>query len=247
MKVCPHFNFDLHPQQSPTEYRVCGFNDVCHVLSAFWNCICQLQTTKADDLSAIVLLMPAVTDMKTTIGSDNGLYVTGPEQRHARFAAVAELLSRSLCLYRGDNVFELLHFHPTYTRDNIHPADRPAHGHLPQTSWLRQILKHYLASQDDNDTDEGKISDADLQRFNYQRRAPVTAVCIKRVASLEELATRQNLDGMTTDLDVGDGVTISASTVASYARNILRMAKTDEATLQAELEEELAVAAESTS
>jgi len=97
MEVCPHFNFDLEVQASQTSYRVCGFSDVCHVLSSFWNAICELQATPSDQLSAVMLMLPTVTEMKT-IKDTEGRFVTGPEQRHARFAAVAELISRSLCL-----------------------------------------------------------------------------------------------------------------------------------------------------
>ena len=239
MEVCPHFAFDLEVQASQTSYRTCGFIDVCHVLSSLWNGICELQATPQDQLSAVMLLLPAITEMKTTKDAE-GLYVTGPHQQHARFAAVAELMSRSLCLYRGNNVFELLHFHPTYDRDRIFPKDRLAFGHLPPSSWLRPILQKYYTQKGIEKGEQRVLSDDDLQLANYQRRSPVTAVCIKRVAMMEEQSSKDPDAGMV-ELDVGGGERVTVSSVPYYARNILRMAEAGKEKLQSELQEEMDV------
>jgi len=239
MEVCPHFNFDLEVQASQTNYRVCSFSDVCHVLSAFWNGICELQTTPTDKLSAIMLMLPAITEMKT-IKDFEGRFVTGPDQQHSRFAAVAELISRSLCLYRGNDVFDLLHFHPTYERDLIHPKDRPAFGHLPPTSWLQPIVDKYYDLKGFDESERRQMSHEDLQLAEYQRRSPVTAVLIKRAAMVEEQASKEPDAGML-ELAV-EGETVMASSVPYYARNILNLAKTGKEELQSDLNEEMTIA-----
>ena len=245
MEMCPHFNFDVEVQASRTNYKVCSFVDVCHVLSAFWNGICELQTTPADQLSAVMLLLPAITEMKTT-RDEHGRFVTGPEQQHARFAAVAELISRSLCLCRGNEIFDVFHFYPNYDRDNVHPPDQPAFGHLPPNRWLRPILNKYNDLKGVNDSDRRVISDTELtQLANYQRRSPVTAVCIKRVAMMKEHSAKDPDAGMV-ELEIGGGAdgkneTITARSVPYYASNILRLAETGKEALQSELDEEIAI------
>lgn len=250
LEVCPHFNFDMEVQASQTNYRTCGFTDVCHVLSSLWNAICEIQSTPADQLSAVMLLLPTITEMKTTRNAD-GMYVTGPEQQHARFAAVAELMGRSLCLYRGNNVFDLFFFHPFYERDLIFPKDRPAFGHLPPSSWLRPIVQEYYKQKVGGGVDKGAkqrvLSDNDLQLANYQRRAPVTAVCIKRVAMMEEQAAKDPHASTMVELDVGGGEMVTASSVPYYARNILRLVEEGKESLQSELEEEMKIASSSSS
>lgn len=201
-----------------TTYRVCGFPDVCHVMSSFWTCICELQTTPSDELSSVVLMMPHVTDIKTVSKQSDET-----KQQHARFAAVAELISRSMCLYPGNDNFELLHFHPTYERDQIYPVDRPAHGHLPPSNWIRPVLKHCSADQ--------TLSDEDLLAFDYQRRAPVTAVIILRASR----------DDTSTELDLGDGETVSITGIRAIARSIVSMARKGNYNLQRDLEKELSI------
>jgi hypothetical protein len=225
-------------QPSRAAYRVCCFADICHVLSSFWNCICELQATPADQISTFVLMMPHATDVTTTVA---GSQSQGMEQRHARFAAVAELLSRSLCLYRGDDVFELLHFHPTYERDLIYPVDRPAHGHLPPSNWIRPVLKHYYETNGSTEAEAPTWSEEDLQLVNYQRRAPVTAVGITRVSLIDAATKGGDDDAGTTELDIGDGMKASASGISYFARSIQRMVQAGKETLQSKLESELSV------
>lgn len=239
MNVCPHFSeAEKESSSSPltsamdtVQYRVCGFSDVCHVLSAFWNCICELQATRPDQISSILLLLPTVSALES---EDLAHHFN---ERHDRFAAITELISRSLCLYRGNDVFEILHFDPRYTRDKIYPLDRPAHGHLPQSSWLSPMLAH-LGHSNVNHNDE-----IALQKLNYQRRAPMTAVCIKRASEMNnpvspsQSVAREDL--------VIDNVTIPARTVETYVKNILRFAEEDEATLQADLQKEIQISHQS--
>jgi hypothetical protein len=201
---------------APIAYRLCAASEVCHVLSAFWNAVCEVLATPADQLSTTMLSLPAV-------GADS----------HARFAAVAELLSRSLCLYSGDDVLELLHFHPAYDRDQIHPSEQPAHGHLPPTSWLRPILLH-----NGNTQEAGGLSDQDLKVSNYQRRSPVPAVCIKRVELVDA-----GTDGASAivDLILDDKSVVQASGVPTYARNVLLLADLGADALKEALDVEIAI------
>jgi hypothetical protein len=208
---------------SALAYRGCGFSDVCHVLSSFWNCVCEILATPSNELSATILAMPTV-----------GQQGMGKEKDHARFTSVSELLSRTLCLYRGDSVLELLYFYPAYDRDLVHPADKPAHGHLPPTSWLRPMLR-WAGKEKEADS----LSDSDLALSNYQRRSPVTAVCIKRVAMLDEAATG---DSGIVDLDLGDDGVMVASGVPTYAQNAVRLAELGEEALRSQLDDEIAIA-----
>jgi hypothetical protein len=152
---------------------------------------------------------------------------------HDRFAAVAEVISRSLCLYRGDSVYELLHFHPTYERNRIHHTDSPAHGHLPPQSWLRPMLRlhgHMDAAE--------QLSEDELALSDFQRRSPHTAVCIKRVSLLDSVTDAAS--GIV-DLDLGNGVKVKVSGVPSYCRNVIRLAEEGKERLEAALQLEVEI------
>jgi hypothetical protein len=153
-------------------FRFCGFSKVCHVLSAFWNCICELMSVPDTQLSSIVLSMPAIAESS---GQQN------IEASRARFVAVAQLVSRSLCLSKGDDVFEFLHFNPNYNRSLVFPSDAHAHGHLPPFGWTRAMLSRSCYLQ----KEQGSLSDERLNLSNSRRRSPFTAVVIKRVKYLE--------------------------------------------------------------
>jgi hypothetical protein len=226
MNICPYTtNNQVAPEglqdagfpAAPIGYRVCASSEVCHVLSAFWNAVCELIVTPADELSTTMLSLPAV----------------GAADLDARFAAVAELLSRSLCLYRGDDVLELLHFHPAYDRDQIHPTEQPAHGHLPPTSWLRPML-----AQNGNTQEASELSDQDLKVSNYQRRSPVPALCLKRVEMID--AGTDAASGIV-DLVLDDKTVVQASGIPTYARNVLRLAEAGADALQEALDAEIAI------
>lgn len=206
LDVCPHATSADSAKDTPIVYRVCGFGDACHVLSSFWNCICELQAVPESQLGSVMLTMPL-------IGSD-------------RFAAVAELMGRSLCLYRGDQTFDLLHFSPDYDRSQIHPVDEPAFGHLPPMSWIPAMLQHAGKAALDSNA---------LDLSNYQRRAPSAAVCIKRLSLFD--------DDSGVELQVGNGETVAVTGVSTYARNAESLAKLGRDKLQSELEAEVAIVA----
>ena len=208
------------PEPVPVAYRVSTSTSVCTILSTFWNCICELVATPPTQLGTTMMILP---------GLDNN-----NDNNQARFGAVSELISRSLSLYRGDDVFEVLHFAPHYDRTQIHPIDKPAHGHIPPLQWLRPMLRH------DGKTHEADtLSDDDLQLSNYQRRSPVTAVCIKRTSLIDKAVEAD--DGMV-DLDLGDGQVVKASGIPTYSRNALELAKLGASALESALEAEIAVA-----
>lgn len=148
-------------------YRHCGFSEACHVLSSFWTCICELLSVDDAALSSVVLSMPAIGDDEQVDKVAN----------HGRFSAVTELISRSLCLFRGDDVFETLYFYPGYDRSLVYPAEAQANGHLPPLDSIRPTLK--AEGHDDS------LSDQDLALSNYQRRAPFTGVVIKRAGQVQ--------------------------------------------------------------
>ncbi|CAB9527525.1 expressed unknown protein [Seminavis robusta] len=201
-------------------YRYCGFPDCCHVLSSFWNCICEMLSVPDTQLGSVVLSMPAIGDNNKPNDKD-----------HARFSAMAELISRSLCLFRGDDVFETLHFYRNYDRDKVFPADSPAHGHLPPLDWLRPMLR-----QSGNFQEADNLSDNDLRLSNYQRRSPFAAVVIKRVGHFEVLAGSAN---EIIDLELDDGRIEKASGVPTYAKNAIQLAMAGEQTLSSGLDSEV--------
>ena len=182
---------------NPIIYRSSFSTNVCAALATFWNCICEMQLSS--DAGTICLMMPSIAAAS-----------------HDRFAAVAQLLSRSLCLYQGDAVFSLVHFHPEYDRSKIYPLDKPAFGHLPPLGWLRPMLK---ANGDTVD-----IDDDALMRTNYQRRSPVMAVNIVRNSLLA--------DPKIVVIELELGMMTQASGLEVYCPNALALADTEDRVLK---------------
>jgi len=232
LSVCPYMNFvdaapagleDFSIEPAQVAYRVCGFSEVCHVLSSFWNCVCELLATE-DAISSTVLVLPLAGD-----GGD-GIDPLG------RFGAISELISRSLCLYQGDAIFELLHFHPQYDRQLIFPADLPAHGHIPPLGYLRPMLRF-----DGRLEEADSFSDREIYLSNFQRRSPVPAVAIKRISMLDA-ATAKDPSGGLVELVLENGEPAPSSGIPTYSRNAVKLALEGEESLIAALEEEIAVA-----
>jgi len=203
----------------PVGYRFGGSSDACAAVGMFWNCVCELLATPQEEISTTMLSLPA-------IGS--GMTI----EDHNRFAAVMELISRNLCLFRGDDVFGLVHFHPRYERNLIHPLEKPAYGHLPPQSWLRPMLK--LSG---NDSVVVELTDEELELSNFQRRSPFTAINILRSNQLDAAAGGKSI----VDLDVGNGVIEKASGITTYSRNAIRLAKTGKNELVAGVEADIAL------
>jgi len=218
---------ELNILPGPIGYRYSGFSEVCHIMSAFWNCVCELISLPGESLSTVILTMPALTG-STTKADDS------EPSGHDRFVAVSELISRNLCLFRGDDVLEVLHFYPNYDRDLIEPKDKPAHGHLPPTSWLRPMLRH--AGHDDEAANFSNNDDIILSS-NFQRRSPFPAVVITRVSYFEALAGSSN---EIVDLTLDDRSMVKASGVPSYAQNVIKLAVEGPEKLQEALQSEIA-------
>lgn len=191
---------------NPIIYRSSFSTNVCAALATFWNCICEMQLSS--DAGTICLMMPSIATAS-----------------HDRFTAVAQLLSRSLCLYQGDAVFSLVHFHPEYDRSKIEPLDKPAFGHLPPLGWLRPMLK---ANGDFFD-----LNDDALMSTNYQRRSPVTAVNIVRNSLLA--------DPKIVTIELESGMMTQASGLEVYCPNALALADTEESVLKEAHQAEIAI------
>lgn len=240
-QVCPYTKSALKAPEGledvkiyagPIGYRYSGFSEVCHILSAFWNCVCELLSVSDDKLSSVVLSMPALGSNSNTGEDSSAPTPLSTAAAHDRFFAVAELVSRSLCLFRGDDVFEILHFYPEYDRDLVIPEDKPAHGHLPPMSWLRPMLR-----QAGHLEEASSLSDDDLRVSNFQRRSPFTGLVIKRVSHFGALAGSSN---EIVELELDDGIIEKASGVPSYARNIIKLASEGQEKLQTALQVEIA-------
>uniref|UniRef100_A0A7S4K5D9 Uncharacterized protein n=1 Tax=Odontella aurita TaxID=265563 RepID=A0A7S4K5D9_9STRA len=200
-------------------YRYSGSSDACAALGTFWNCVCELLSYSEEDMSTAVLSLPG-------IGPGNG------DDARDRFAAVVEIVGRNLCLFRGDAVFGLVHFHPAYDRSEIMPEDKPAYGHLPPRSWLRPMMR-----MNGNVDEAESLTDGDLELSDYQRRAPHTAINILRTSQINAAAGAKSI----VDLDLGDGRVEKASGITLYSRNAIRLAKQGRETLQADVEADMAM------
>jgi hypothetical protein len=216
-QVCPYMKDVGQASLGPVAYRYSPTADSCGAMSAFWNSICELLATPADQLSTTVLSLPA-------IGWGTS------REAHDRFAAVSELVSRSLCLFRGDDVFSLVHFHPRYERNLIQPVEKPAYGQLPPQSWLPAMLR-----MNGNTAETDSFTDDDYFLSNYQRRAPHMAINILRVQQLEEVSGPQNI----VDLDLGNGLVEKASGIRTYSHNAIELAAVGKESLEASLISEI--------
>lgn len=217
--VCPYMKTAGLASPGPVVYRYSPTSDTCSALSSFWNCICELLASPPDELSSTVLSLPAIAPGVS-------------REAHDRFAALTELISRSLCLYRGDDVFSLVHFHPAYVRDWIEPTDKPAYGQLPPQGWLRSML-----AMNGNTQEAESLTDEQLELSNYQRRSPHTAVNILRVSQLEDSTNPTSI----VDLVLPDGRTEKASGLVTYSRNAIRLASVGEETLSAQVKADIAI------
>lgn len=203
----------------PVAYRFDGSSDACSILGAFWTCVCELLGTPESEISTTMLSLPAV-----GAGVDS--------EALNRFAIVMELVSRNLCLFRGDDVFGLVHFHPAYDRTQIHPIDKPAYGHLPPQSWLRPMMR-----MNGNTEAADSMTDEELTLSDYQRKAPFTAINILRVNQLNAATGAKSI----VDLEIADGVFEKASGITTYSRNAIRLAGVGKEALDAGLNAERAM------
>lgn len=203
----------------PVAYRYDGTSDACGAVGAFWTCVCELLSKPESDISTTMLSLPAI-----GTGTDTAA--------QTRFAAVVELVSRNLCLFRGDDVFGLVHFHPAYDRTLIHPVDKPAYGHLPPQPWLIPMMK-----MNGNTAEAESFTDEMLALSDYQRRAPFTSINILRVNQLNAAAGAKSI----VDLEVGDGVVEKASGISTYSRNAIRLAGLGKDVLQAGVDADIAM------
>ena len=198
----------------PVAYRYSGSSDACAAVATFWSCVTELLSTPEVEISTTLLSLPAI-----------GFGLSKDD--HDRFAAVVELISRNLCLYRGDGAVGLVHFHPKYTRNDIHPPNAPSFGHLPPQSWLKPMMR-----RNNNIEQADSFTDDDLNASNYQRRAPHTMINILRVSQLNAAVGAKSI----VDLELDDGSFQKASGIPLYSRNAIRLAGQGCDKLQKELE-----------
>ena len=207
-------------QSGPVGYRFSDTSNAARALAVFWQCVSELLETPETDISTTMLSLPAIGAGQSAASL-------------ARFAAVMEVISRYLCLYRGDASFGLVHFHPAYDRTAIHPIDKPAYGHLPPRSWLRpMMIRNGHVEQAD------ALSDDDLALSDYQRRAPFTAINILRASQLNAASGPKSI---VTDLEVRPGVYETASGLVLYSRNAMALAAIGKERLDAGLAADIAL------
>ena len=235
---------------------------VCHILSSFWNCICELSTITSPETESksIMLLLPNDIEEKEEdeerTGKENKKQdvsssttessVFSSSSSWARFVAVSELLSQSLSLFpptgHNNDYYSLSFFHPHYNRDDVLPQDKVAIGHIPPKSWLSALL-----DQQQQQGDKHVVSSTSeerhcvLQAYDYQRRSPIPAVLIKRCTSLREsnVEEGEEEDGwVELFMDNGTQTTLSRRTVERYTQSALELSTKGLAQLQDELQSE---------
>lgn len=206
-------------KSGPVGYRYSNSADVCGTMAAFWNSACEMMGADDAEIGSILLSLPAVGG-----GRDGAAF--------DRFTAVVELVGRYLCLFRGDSVFGLVHFHPAYDRSAVVPDDMPAYGHLPPMSWLRPILK--MSGQEEA---ASTLTDEQLSLSNYQRRAPHAVINILRMSQVNAAAGPKSI----VDLDLGNGRVEKASGITLYSRNAVRLVGAGEEALRVALDGDIAL------
>jgi len=204
----------------PVGYRFGSSSEVCAILASFWTSICELMGTPEDELSTILLCLPAVAPGTS-------------KEAHDRFAAVVEVVGRYLFLFKGAEIFGLVHFHPAYDRSRIQPFDKPAFGHLPPRNWLRPIIE-----KNGNEKEANNLTDEELELSDYQRRAPFTMINILRNSQVNAAAGPYSI----VDLPLPDGTLTKASGILTYSRNTIAMATKGKQSLQSGLEKEMSLA-----
>mmetsp|Transcript_16138 Transcript_16138/g.39497 ORF Transcript_16138/g.39497 Transcript_16138/m.39497 type:complete len:406 (+) Transcript_16138:79-1296(+) len=157
---------------NPHAYRLSGSWDVCDTLATFWTSVCELLAQPEDVLGSTILCLPS-----SKVDSDDGASV---EQAQARFAAVTELVTESLFMARGQDLFDVSYLHPLYDRNNALVDN--VYGHLPPLKSLPALLKDSSAYQGNAD----ELTDGDLEVQNYQRRSPLPAIFIRRKSKKAE-------------------------------------------------------------
>lgn len=138
---------------SSTDYRVSDFSEICHIMTVFWNSVCELSLSRANPpLCSIVSVLPSLLS-------------------HARFMAVSAVISMGVELLQEEAAIEPVFFHPQYDRDAVIPSEDFALGHLPPKSWLNSIVLQ-----------SGNFfvpCDEDLDLNNYQRRSAEPLIITK--------------------------------------------------------------------
>ena len=230
-EVCPHIKDNaVGPsgldgvEAGPLGYRLSGSLDAFDIMSAFWNCICELQTVPEEQLSSTILSFKPPTGYDTT----------------TRFAAVSGMIQSFLKIdNESKGEFNLMYMYPTYDRQLIQPIDEYIPGHLPPVSWLRPILQ-----KAGHDEEASKLTDEELGELqNYERRSPLPAIVIKRVSQLAKAAKAASADEeekLTLDTVVEKtSKGIAKGKITTYANNMLRMMSIGKEKLQSSLESEM--------
>lgn len=190
---------------APIEYRFGASSNAFATLATFWNCVCEMLSS--EKAGTICLQIPE--------------YSSNLE----RFYAVTALMGRTLCLYQGDSVLSLVHFHPQYDRSVVTPLDKPAFGHLPPMSWMKPMLKAF-----------GLINQFDQEKLslgNYQRKSPIAAVNIVRNSLLS--------DPSIVEIELNNGVKTQASGLEVYCVNAVKLATIGKDYLQNAHDEEVLI------
>ena len=163
--------------------------------------------------------------MSLVADANSGIF-TLPTLSWHDFLLFTEACKFGLDFAGAGELIQLVHFHPSYDRNDVNPTDSLHYGHLPPTSWLNPMASHI---------GQPPVDPALEAYQDYQRRSPLPMVNVLRG---EQLA-KATIGSRVQQLDVGDGRTVQASGLGTYVRNGRVLAEEGER-LRVELEREVA-------
>ncbi|CAM9226281.1 unnamed protein product [Phaeothamnion confervicola] len=152
----------------PVGYPVSLAVSASGLLRDFWVETIGLLQTHPAQLSTLLLSAPVV----------------APDD-FKRWTSMTEALTRSLRLFRVDDVIKCITFHPNYQRSAVEPRDGPAHMHLPPTSWMPKMMPSMLKNFGGGAN--GGDKDFDYAVSDFQRRTPHPVINVLRGAQRTSL------------------------------------------------------------
>ena len=153
-------------------------------------------------------------------------------EAHDQIASVVEINRCNLCLFHGDALFCLVHFHNVYDHHAIFPMDSPVYGHLLPRGWMQSMLQ-LNGNMEEADTP----TDDQLALSDYQWCSPHTAINILCTSQITAAAGINII----VNLELEDGKKVRASGISTYSRNAIHLARVGRDALEDALQKEVAM------
>ena len=102
--------------------------------------------------------------------ANSGIF-TVPSLSWPDFLLFTEACKFGLDFSGAGELIQLVHFHPSYTRSSVEPADSLHYGHLPPTSWLNPMAAHL---------GQPPVDQSLASYQDFQRRSPFPMINVLR-------------------------------------------------------------------